>query len=80
MGRLIMGGVGMGLGLALWPIVLPALAVVGVANVMKNMKPQEIAEPDKPAPQPMLADVKRQALAAVEIANREHQSRGLERF
>lgn len=83
MGGLILRGVGMAIGLALWPVALPVAAVMGVAAAMRaqSSEPQQQAvepstwEPEPIEPGPVLPGLREQQLALVTERNREHLER-----
>ena len=84
MGRLVLRGVGLAIGLALWPLALPVAVVIGlVKGVQAAAKPQggcadpELPPPGCPLPTPELDAAKARALAVVAEVNREHLERSL---
>lgn len=87
--RLLLLGIGVALGIALWPLVLPLLALLVLAAVLSNAGAK--GQPRPPAPQKPAAvsppptgpvldpQVRAQALAQVERINTEVQRERLER-
>jgi len=86
--RLLLLGIGVALGVALWPLVLPLLALLVLAAVLSKggAKPRpQFTAPQAPAISPPPAgpvldpQVRAQALAQVERINTEVQREQLER-
>ena len=85
MGGLILRGVGMAIGLALWPITLPVAVVVLVGAAIRGQpseslnKGQQQAitdwQPPAPEPGPVMPGLREQHLAIVTERNREHLER-----
>ena len=81
MGGLILTGMGIAIGFALWPIALPALVVVALVGAAGHLTPKETPKRQRRpagAPRPLLEMERTQALAAIEAINREHLERCLE--
>ena len=89
MGRLILRGMGLAIGLALWPLALPVAVLVGLGVAIKAAAdpqdgccgdvPPSPGYPlaDEPVFTPQLGDAKARALAVVAEVNREHLERSL---
>ena len=91
MGRLILRGVGLAIGLALWPLALPVAVVIGLVKGVQaaaggaatggHATGGAATLPDEPLPDapagPQLDDAKARALAVVAEINREHLERSL---
>ena len=87
MGRLILRGVGLAIGLALWPLALPVAVVIGLVKGVQAAAGGAAPLPDEPLPDepvvamplitPQLDDAKARALAVVVEINREHLERSL---
>ena len=77
----VMRGVGMAIGLALWPITLPVAAVVAIGAMVQagsrdDAEPAQTQwQPDAVEPAPMLGGLRAEALAVVTESNREHLER-----
>ena len=81
MGRLILTGVGISLGMALWPIALPILLVMVVTAACGSREIQQ-AEPSprhQSPPRPLLTKERAQAMAQVRLLNEQHLNRCLDR-
>lgn len=92
MGRLILRGVGLAIGLALWPLALPVAVLVGLVRGVQAAAGSQGADTgccgdvppspgyplaDEPVFTPQLGDAKARALAVVAEINREHLERSL---